>query len=142
MTTRRSASFQSLTTRLSSASLNSRTPARRGSQAPITPPHSPGRSDGSIDLDMDLEDLEDPDIVVDGEPRYSGPEAQAAGEAMIIERLNYNPEGLTGQEVIQRPLRLLEEEPSHLQGAGLTLTDFQVRGILGRLLSSSSSTFR
>lgn len=94
--------------------------------APITPPLSPGRSTASLDsLEIDLDDVEEDDsIVVDAEPRYSGPtvdnQMQASGTVEPPAPGKGRP-----------PLRALEDEQVHLQKTGVKLTDFEVRGTLG-----------
>ncbi|KAK0240470.1 putative cyclic AMP-dependent protein kinase catalytic subunit [Armillaria nabsnona] len=100
---------------------------RRDSQvivtdAPITPPLSPGRSALTIE-DTDMDDGDD-SIIVDVEPRYSGPD---------VEYQPQSPESAVAPSIDnpQRPLRLLEDEQVHLQKNGLKLTDFEVRGVLG-----------
>ncbi|KAJ6500451.1 putative cyclic AMP-dependent protein kinase catalytic subunit [Mycena sanguinolenta] len=98
--------------------------------APMTPPMSPGHSENGEDS-----------IVIDAEPRYSGPETLGPHSVprqpwsdsipfrdfgdMEIEPQSPRP------VAPQRPLRLLEDEQVHLQRAGLRLTDFEVRGTLG-----------
>lgn len=98
------------------------------SDAPMTPPLSPGHSEQGFDA-----------IVVDAEPRYSSQEHNVpptnASEAGITPRA-----GTAAMEVdshtpsptgSQPPLRLLEDEQVHLQRSGLRLSDFDVRGTLG-----------
>lgn len=94
--------------------------------APITPPLSPGRSALSIE-DADMDDGDD-SIIVDVEPRYSGPDVQNYAEYQP--RLPV-PTVAPSMESPQRPLRSLEDEQVHLQRNGLKLTDFEVRGVLG-----------
>ena len=104
------------------------------SDGPITPPLSPGRSeDGEA-------------IIVDSEPRYSGPAGQLQHslphphlrdmEAARRGRRSHQQEGM---EVDSRapassprpPQRHLEDEQSHLEKGTLKLTDFEVKGTLG-----------
>lgn len=103
------------------------------SDAPITPPMSPGHSEPGVEE-------EDDSIVVDVEPRYSGPEvltprsAAYYGANMDVDQ-QLSPESVeqTSEDtnVSHRPARLLEDEKVHLQKSGLKLTDFEVRGTLG-----------
>lgn len=96
--------------------------------APITPPMSPGRSEPEEDS-----------IVVDAEPRYSGPELRpplCLDHAMDVDT-QLVAESAEQQSPSQRPARLLEDEKVHLQKSGLKLTDFEVRGTLGRSFCGS-----
>ncbi|TBU65995.1 cAMP dependent protein kinase [Dichomitus squalens] len=104
------------------------------SDGPITPPLSPGRSD------------EGEAIIVDSEPRYSGPDGQLQPslphphlrdiETARRGRRSHQQEGM---DVDTRalassprpPQRHLEDEPSHLEKGTLKLTDFEVKGTLG-----------
>lgn len=94
----------------------------------MTPPMSPGHSD-----------LGDDTIVVDSEPRYSGPAPHGPhSTAAPTTAPGFQELGDAGGDqpaqvapVPQRPLRLLEDEQVHLQRSGLRLTDFEVRGTLG-----------
>ena len=114
------------------------------SEGPITPPLSPGRSDDG-----------EARIVVDPEPRYSGPGAhiqhaiphQHLREAEI--RQGRRSRQHDGMDVDMRPSassprppqRHLEDEQSHLEKGSLKLTDFEVKGTLGMCQSSSSLIF-
>jgi hypothetical protein len=96
---------------------------------------------------MELDDdLEDDEIMIDSEPRYSGGEAQNSFSIDEGRRLSLAPPivdetkrwtergGSCPPEqtpVAQRPLRLLENEKVHLHNATLKLTDFEVRGTVG-----------
>lgn len=103
--------------------------------APITPPMSPGHSEQDLG--------EENDIVVDAEPRYSGPASATTIEHsaadMDVDSAPHMPvveppspaQSTGGESTAQRPLRLLEDEKVHLQKSGLKLTDFEVRGTLG-----------
>ncbi|KAF8078132.1 cAMP dependent protein kinase [Lyophyllum atratum] len=100
---------------------NSISSVRRASQAiisdaPMTPPLSPGHSEQGADA-----------IVVDAEPRYSGPERNIPHSEASITVIAARSETMA----MDRPLRLLEDEQVHLQRSGLKLSDFEVRGTLG-----------
>jgi hypothetical protein len=102
--------------------------ARRDSSM-MTPPMSPGHSEPSVDDDGDA-------IVVDTEPRYSGPDSltphTAAAQCAAMEVDNHEEQDAQSvSNASQPPLRLLEDEKVHLQKTGLKLTDFEVRGTLG-----------
>lgn len=101
---------------------------------------------------MDLDDeLDEDEILIDSEPRYSTGEAQNAHsidegrrmsrmepvveESKEVDRMDPCP----SEHVIQKPQRLLEDEMVHLSNASLKLTDFEVRGTLGMMLRSSCS---
>ncbi|KAF5387072.1 hypothetical protein D9615_001675 [Tricholomella constricta] len=110
---------------------NSITSVRGESQAivpdaPMTPPLSPSHSEHNVDA-----------IVVDAEPRYSGPEhivphSEATVAAITSRSETVEMEGdMNATTVPQPPLRLLEDEQVHLQRSGLKLSDFDVRGTLG-----------
>ncbi|KAG5645891.1 hypothetical protein DXG03_005038 [Asterophora parasitica] len=110
--------------RPSMANLNS---GRRESQArvmetPITPPLSPGQSEQGVDA-----------IVVDAEPRYSGPESIVAQSETKDAAIRAKTEMEVDRDTAtaQRPIRFLEDEQVHLQRSGLKLSDFDVRGTLG-----------
>ncbi len=104
------------------------------SEGPITPPLSPGRSDDG-----------DGAIIVDSEPRYSGPGTQlqsAVPHAHFREvdaRHARRSQQHDGMDVDTRPVassprppqRHLEDEQSHLEKGTLKLTDFEVKGTLG-----------
>ncbi|KAJ7582579.1 putative cyclic AMP-dependent protein kinase catalytic subunit [Mycena floridula] len=96
-------------------------PIRRDSaivlDGPITPPMSPGNSEQDID--------DDDSIVIDAKPRYSGP------EPLTPHSMQVDDHSRDMDIVEQRPLRSLEDEKVHLQGSGLKLTHFEVRGTLG-----------
>ena len=105
------------------------------SDGPITPPLSPGRSDEGETA-----------IIVDSEPRYSGPGSQLQHslphphlremEAARHGRRSHQQDGI---EVDIRlpassprpPQRHLEDEQSHLEKGTLKLADFEVKGTLG-----------
>ncbi|THV07864.1 kinase-like protein [Dendrothele bispora CBS 962.96] len=80
-------------------------------------------------------DEDEDDVVIDGEPRYSGPE-RILGTQHVLHAIQTSianistPPRSAGPEG-QRPERLLENEEVHLQRTGLKLTDFEVRGTLG-----------
>ena len=107
------------------------------SDGPITPPLSPGRSDDG-----------DVAILVDPEPRYSGPGAPVQPPVLhqhIAEAETRNTrrsQQHDGMDVDVRPSgssprppqRHLEDEQSHLEKGTLKLTDFEVKGTLGKLL--------
>lgn len=114
------------------------------SDGPITPPISPGNSDD-----------EDSGIIVDTEPRYSGhshghhdmpphttvsrtllPEASSRrasrsadlGDAMVVD--------VRTSPASPRPAaRHLEDEQPHAHRGSLKLTDFEVKGTLGKFHS-------
>jgi len=86
---------------------------------------------------MDYDDLED-SIVVDAEPRYSGPDAAQYTDLPTASPLSVDRGVQVESEHVQRPLRLLEEEAVHLQSTGLKLTDFEVRGTLGEFYTRLS----
>ncbi|KAJ7684702.1 putative cyclic AMP-dependent protein kinase catalytic subunit [Mycena polygramma] len=100
--------------------------------APMTPPMSPGHSESGEGEDS---------IVIDAQPRYSGPETHGPHSSAHQTWSDSVPFRDFGEMEIephspravapQRPLRLLEDEQVHLQRAGLHLTDFEVRGTLG-----------
>ncbi|KAF7311607.1 hypothetical protein MKEN_01063700 [Mycena kentingensis (nom. inval.)] len=79
----------------------------------ITPPMSPAQTEAGDDA-----------IVIDDEPRYSGPDTAPSAHMEVDKEASVAPHP-------QRPLRLLEDERVHLQREGLRLTDFEVRGTLG-----------
>ncbi|KAF7322520.1 hypothetical protein HMN09_00030500 [Mycena chlorophos] len=85
---------------------------------PLTPPMSPGNSESGDDT-----------IVIDDQPRYSGPDTHGAFAAvaqpreMEVEQEDAVPAPVAPQP--RRPLRLLEDEHVHLQRSGLRLTDFE-----------------
>ncbi|KAG7085720.1 hypothetical protein E1B28_003264 [Marasmius oreades] len=99
---------------LSSLSIRGVSPMLVTSDAPITPPMSPGHSEQDDDIPID----NDEDIVVDEDPI-----SQESAEEQP-------PASATSSEG-QRPARLLEDETVHLHNGGLRLTDFEVRGTLG-----------
>lgn len=95
--------------------------------APLTPPMSPGHSENGDDS-----------IVIDAEPRYSGPETHGPHSAVWSEsvppcrdssdmEVDLRPAAVQPQP----PLRILEDEQVHLQRTGLRLTDFEVTRTLG-----------
>lgn len=99
----------------------------------MTPPQSPSRSEQEDDL-----------IVVDSEPRYSGPDPNTLQtearrpSAISAETPRFDEFGVMEVDQTpaptpapQPPLRVLEDETVRLQPAGLRLTDFDVRGTLG-----------
>ena len=107
------------------------------SEGPITPPMSPGPSEG------------DESISIDPEPRYSGPgpvttvpasgylhataDPRRASREMLQseERMEVDARRLSGSPR-GPPTRHLEDEQSHLERRGtLKLTDFEVKGTLG-----------
>ncbi len=110
--------------------------------APMTPPLSPGHSIHSLD-DADM-DFGDDSILVDEEPRYSGPQVDHSRMDTRENTIIAPPasaDSPTPHSAPQRPLRLLEDEQVHLQRSGLKLTDFEVRGTLGVLSMCSLSFF-
>jgi len=94
--------------------------------APMTPPLSPGHSEQGVEA-----------IVVDVEPRYSGPERNVPHSPTSVAATSARSETVDMDVVEhtttapQRPLRLLEDEQVHLEKSGLKLSDFEVRGTLG-----------
>lgn len=96
---------------------------------------SPGHSESGEDA-----------IVIDAEPRYSGPEThgphsaarQTWSDAVPPFRdfgdMEVDPQSPRAA-VPQPPLRLLEDEQVHLQRDSLRLTDFEVTRTLGSLFS-------
>ncbi len=104
------------------------------SDGPITPPLSPERSDDG-----------DGAIIVDSEPRYSGPGGQvqpSVPPAHLREgdsRRGRRSHQQDAMDVDVRapassprpPQRHLEDEQSHLEKGSLKLTDFEVKGTLG-----------
>ncbi|KAJ7445758.1 putative cyclic AMP-dependent protein kinase catalytic subunit [Mycena galericulata] len=94
--------------------------------APMTPPMSPNHSESGEDS-----------IVIDAEPRYSGPEALGPHSAARHTWSDAVPPFRDfGDMEVDRaapppPLRLLEDEQVHLQRNGLRLTDFEVTRTLG-----------
>lgn len=106
------------------------------SDGPITPPLSPERSEDG-----------DAAIIVDSEPRYSGPGGQvqpAVPHAHLREGGSRRGSGRRShqQDVMEvdarapassprPPQRHLEDEQSHLEKGSLKLTDFEVKGTLG-----------
>jgi protein kinase A len=81
---------------------------------PITPPVSPGHTEHEIDIDMLDESLEQVD------------EHFQESENMLLEQPPSN-----------KPLRLLEDEPTHVERSGrVKLTDFEVKGTLGMSLKA------
>jgi hypothetical protein len=102
------------------------------SDAPMTPPLSPGHSEEDLDA-----------IIVDAEPRYSSQEhnvhaAKAPGARSETAAMEVDGH-TTSPAVLQPPPRLLEDEHVHLQRSGLKLSDFDVRGTLG--MSRLSMTY-
>jgi hypothetical protein len=110
---------------------------------------SPAHSEQGIDDDDD-------DIVVDAEPRYSGPERDHEDIVALPSPLAVPPPAAAEDGVLSTqfqgfgemevdaadssmapvtPLRLLEDERVHLQRSGLRLTDFEVKGTLGSFFS-------
>lgn len=116
------------------AHLSVHTQARRDSEAmrsegPMTPPMSPVPSEDGC------EDRED--IIVDAEPRFSGPGDHPAmpsrppstADSMDLETVETASEDDDGPKP---PLRLLEDEKSHVnKSGGVSLKDFEVKGTLG-----------
>ena len=104
------------------------------SDGPITPPLSPGRSEDG-----------DAAIIVDSEPRYSGPGTQLQSSVPhahlreVDARQTRRSHQQDGMDVDARPVassprppqRHLEDEQSHLEKGTLKLTDFEVKGTLG-----------
>ncbi|TFK86380.1 cAMP dependent protein kinase [Polyporus arcularius HHB13444] len=104
------------------------------SDGPITPPLSPERSDDG-----------DGAIIVDSEPRYSGPGGQvqpSVPPAHLREGDSRRGRRSHQQDVMdvdvrapasspRPPQRHLEDEQSHLEKGSLKLTDFEVKGTLG-----------
>jgi hypothetical protein len=92
-----------------------------------------------------LADLEDEcDIVVDAEPRFSGPRSQLDGGSEQL-HLPPTPASTVSTELPHaegapsKPSRLLDDEHSHVQKSGsgsITLRDFEVQGTLGQSNSS------
>ncbi|EIN07692.1 kinase-like protein [Punctularia strigosozonata HHB-11173 SS5] len=131
-------------------------PSRRGSEAMLSdglpsPPISPGHSDNEDDSDLD-----DGAIVVDAEPRYSGPERTipahiheprpaSSDDSPVHRPVSVRKYGREHADADVRmdgededapapkpPLRYLEHEQSRLSKPGvLKLTDFEVKGTLG-----------
>jgi len=116
-------------------------PSRQESQvviteAPITPPLSP-KSTANKSEGMVIEEI----------PVYSttkeSVQLQAEGEAMDItpmesvEVTTLPPREKSIVEPHKRPQRLLEDEKVRLQGSGLNLSDFEVRGTLGRQIQTN-----
>ena len=112
------------------------------SDGPITPPLSPGRSEEG-----------EAAIIVDSEPRYSGPGSQLQTSlshphlrAVEAARRGSHSHQQDGMDVDTRPLtssprppqRHLEDEQSHLEKGTLKLTDFEVKGTLGEFCSMTS----
>lgn len=101
--------------------------------APITPPHSPGRSESSDDDDYLLDDDPNPEEVNamhSQEPlHFPQPLTPAHSD---FSAMNVDP--TPSEDRPQPPLRLLEDESVHLQPTGpggIKLSDFEVRGTLG-----------
>lgn len=104
------------------------------SEGPITPPLSPTRSDDG-----------ESGIIVDAEPRYSGPGRQlepSVPRPHLLEAASHgrrSHQQSDGMDVDPRPSassprppqRHLEDEQSHLEKGSLKLTDFEVKGTLG-----------
>ena len=104
------------------------------SDGPITPPLSPGRSEDG-----------DAGIIVDSEPRYSGPGTQlqpSVPHAHLREvdvRQGRRSHQHDGMDIDNRPpttsprppQRHLEDEQPHLEKGTLKLTDLEVKGTLG-----------
>lgn len=96
------------------------------SDAPLTPPLSPSHTEQEVDS-----------IIIDSEPRYSGPdrsiphsEASAAAISARLDTVDMEVDRAP-TSAPQPPLRLLEDEQVHLQRSGLKLSDFDVQGTLG-----------
>jgi hypothetical protein len=85
------------------------------SDAPITPPMSPTHSENG----------DDDDIMIDAQPRYSGPIRAPYGDYPSMD-VDETP------EIVKKPQRILEDERVHLYQDGMRLTDFEVRGTLGK----------
>ncbi|KAJ7632222.1 putative cyclic AMP-dependent protein kinase catalytic subunit [Roridomyces roridus] len=87
--------------------------------APLTPPNSENGDD----------------IVIDTEPRYSGPETHGPHSAVWSDSAPSVDMDVESQPRAapppQPPLRILEDEQVHLQRTGLHLTDFEVTRTLG-----------
>ncbi|KZT28446.1 cAMP dependent protein kinase [Neolentinus lepideus HHB14362 ss-1] len=112
-------------------------PFHRDSEAmvtdgPITPPMSPGPHN---DADQEAS------IIVDAEPRYSGVQRDPRNPqsaSVSQQQLHTLSSQKMDQEETPRPrtppkppLRVLENEPSHVPKGNLKLTDFEVKGTLG-----------
>lgn len=109
-----SSSILQSTRRLSASDTLCREPQAILSDAPMTPPLSPRRSE----LDA---------IVMDSELHHNVPVA-IQPQVVEMEVDHSKP----SDAVPQGPLRLLEDEHVHLQKSGLRLSDFDVRGTLGQ----------
>lgn len=113
-------------------------------EGPITPPMSPGPSEE-----------DDGSISVDTEPRYSGHrheipidiEARLYSEAgprresrnrSSDERMDIDPVRHASSSP-RPPARHLEDEPTHVDKGSLKLTDFEVKGTLGKHMTSPPS---
>ena len=88
--------------------------------APPTPPLSPNNAEPQFDQ-----------IMVDAEPCSEDPHPEKLSTESSSEPMEVEDAGYPATEP-QRPLRLLEDEKVHLQRFGLKLSDFEVRGTLGR----------
>jgi hypothetical protein len=109
---------------LSTSDLLRREPQAIISDAPMTPPLSPARSELAVDT-----------IVVDSELHLNAPERDLRDAAVDIRTQIAEMEvdrSKPSDNVSQGPLRLLEDEHVHLQKSGLRLSDFDVRGTLGQ----------
>ena len=100
------------------------------SEGPITPPMSPGHSEGGY-----MEDS----ITVDSEPRFSGPTQPPMASNLSQEQqegkqtLNEEMDALKVTTPPKPPLRLLEDEQVHVEKSGsLRLKDFEIKGTLGQ----------
>lgn len=78
-----------------------------------------------------------PDIEIDPQPRWSGPggpapmpeETPSIADSMDLETVET---AVSEEEGPKPPLRLLEDEKSHVnKSGGVRLTDFEVKGTLG-----------
>lgn len=80
-------------------------------------------------------DYGDDSIIVDAEPRYSGPEVDYSHMDTTMESMITTPPASAETPIPNpaphRPHHLLGDEHVHLRRAGLKLMDFEVRGTLG-----------
>jgi hypothetical protein len=105
----------------------------------MTPPISPGHSDdgagtaGTMAVDQELQPGELPSQEIQKPP--SSQVAQSPWQTLT-------PQGHPPLTPPRRPARLLEDEQVHVEKPGvLKLTDFEVRGALGKFVSKTIFPF-